>query len=462
MATVADTSGSDHLGTVVYFANTSEDVWPFIQAMSDEKQRAIEIEENAILADRDLFSLVDYSSIVFVTPQKLSTDFLAYFAEVSGGITPQILVPKEHTGRVSRDLLNDRKTFAVLREIGRKSPLTLLSYSSSKWFLSVVDELREAGVTVHLPQAPEEDAIWTVNLFGSKTGIRQLIQQLHVDEPLARMSEGFIMNGLTFGSKVAAALYLRGAGAVLKTQKGHAGSGVMILRKGELPTEFRALADAIKEKLSVDEYWRKFPMVVEEYIDTDESISGGFPSAEFRVDASGKTEFLYTCGMRVTAAGVFQGVEIHKDVVPADLQKTLETVGKAVGREYAQYGYRGYFDIDFALAKDGTVYVTESNVRRTGGTHVYHMAKKLFGADFLQKTFVLSNNTFRLPSKTRIDSFSDLHKRLKPLLFDPKTREGLILCGENLLVQEKMAYIIFGNDRERAVEIERKMIELLA
>ena len=42
--------------TTVYIFNLSEDVWPFISAMSDPTARKQEIEENADLGDRDLFS----------------------------------------------------------------------------------------------------------------------------------------------------------------------------------------------------------------------------------------------------------------------------------------------------------------------------------------------------------------------------------------------------------------------
>ena len=50
-----------------------------------------------------------------------------------------------------------------------------------------------------------------------------------------------------------------------------------------------------------------------------------------------------------------------------------------MGEQYAKAGYRGYYDVDFIAGRGGELFITESNVRRTGGTHVYAVASRLFG-----------------------------------------------------------------------------------
>jgi hypothetical protein len=105
--------------------------------------------------------------------------------------------------------------------------------------------------------------------------------------------------------------------------------------------------------------------------------------------------------------------------------------------------------------------VTESNVRRTGGTHVYHIAKELFGSDFLYETFTLSNNTFVLED-VRIDSYTQLESRLLPILFQKSKKEGVVIASANLLKHHQFGYVIFGNTKHRALEIEVEMERLLA
>lgn len=446
--------------TIVFFSNTSEDVWPFIKRIGDKAAREWEVEENALLSDRDLFALSEYERIVFVTPRQVSPEYLNYFQSIFGKKDIQVIVPKEHTGKLCQDVKEEYKTWKILLDLGKQEPLTLMSYSSSKWFLSLVDDLREDGAAVHTPQAPDQNSAWTVNFFGSKTGIRQLVQQVQVDEPEARMPTGFVVSGLQNGADIATARHMLNHGVVIKTQKGHAGVGVLIFRPNDLPKDFTLAREKILEILKKDHYWEDFPMVVEDFIDTDPTISNGFPNIEMRVDDDGKVQFLYPCGLRVTRQGNFQGVEIHSDIASPEIIDKMVRVGMALGKEYARYGYRGYFDVDFAMGKDGHIYVNESNVRRTGGTHVYHAAKALFGPDFLKKTYTLSNNNFVLPPGSP-RRFSQLIERLQPVLYSPNTKEGVLLCGENLLAQNKMAYIIFGHNNERADAIEEQMMALL-
>jgi len=132
--------------------------------------------------------------------------------------------------------------------------------------------------------------------------------------------------------------------------------------------------------------------------------------------------------------------------------------GFYIGEKYSQTGYRGYFDLDFIVARNGKVYVNESNVRRTGGTHVFETAKELFGKDFMYDVFVLSDNVLPLKKKY---SFGELLKLFKPILFSRKSKEGLVVVSENLLTQNKLAYIIFGRNKKRALETEEKMKNLL-
>ncbi len=446
----------------VYICNLSEDVWPFIEAITDPEKRRIEIEENANLSDRDLFTNSEESDLVFISPKPLQEDFVHYFKDLFGIRKLEVLTPKNHSGEICRDIFEDKQVFEQLVEHANYvKKLTLISYATSPQFLTLVNQLRDRGITVYTPESPEEEDAWTVNFYGSKSGIRQLAQQSVADEPDFLMSDGLICVNIVDAAKIAAKKYIKEDGVVLKTNKGHSGAGVLILRPGDLPTDYKACEEAILAILKQDAYWDKFPIVIEDLINVNTAVGGGFPNVEFKINKSGRIDFLYYCGLRVTKNGVFQGVEINEDVMNDRLMTRIMDMGFFIGEQYAANGYRGYYDVDLVAAKNGELYVSESNTRRTGGTHVYKTAFKLIGKDFLNDAYVLSDNTWQLPKGAR-PSLTQLLKHLQPVLFDKKTKEGMVIASANLLSQGQLAYIIFGQNEKHALEIEAKAHRLLA
>jgi hypothetical protein len=449
--------GTKPFGPTVFISNLSEDVWPFIQNISDPVAKTTEIEENANLADRDLFTLAGEDRIVLITPKPISDEFLTYYKEVLGKKQIEVLVPATHSGKICEDIQKDPKIMDTLVTIANSHRrLTLIAYSTSLYFLELVRVLRAKGLTIYTPESPEEIDGWTVNFFGSKSGIRQLFQTGRAEEPDLIMPTGYICFGIEDAAKIAAKMYLKEKGVVIKTNKGHSGLGVLIFREGDLPNDYQQLQDAVLAKLKTDAYWNIFPIVVEEFINVNSGVGGGFPNVEFKILKNGRVEYLYFCGMRVTKEGIFQGVEINDDVISDRIEAQMIDTGFYIGEQYAKNGYRGYFDIDFIMAKNGTVYANESNVRRTGGTHVYETAVELFSKDFLYDVFILSRNVFPLPENKKF-TFSQIKELFTPILYNKNTKEGLVIVSENLLVQNKLAYIIFARNKRRAEELESQM-----
>jgi len=446
--------------TTVYIFNLSEDVWPFISAMSDAKAKLFEIKENADLGERDLFSCADEDNILFILPQQIDESFIKYYTELFGKRNIRIVVPQKHSGVICEDILEDDEVMAeIVNTANGSKRLVMTSYTTSEQFLHVVDELRSRGLTIMTPDAPEEEDSWTVNFYGSKSGIRQLSAVSRAAEPDLIMPEGIICMGIVDAAKIAAKKYIKEHGVVIKTNKGHAGSGVLLFEEGDLPMEYPICEQAILDVLKKDAYWGMFPIVIESFIAVNKAVGGGFPNVEFQILKNGKVDYLYYGGMRVTQ-GVFKGMEIGSDVVSDQLLARMIDTGFYIGEQYRAAGYRGYYDVDFVAAKNGQLYVTESNVRRTGGTHVYVVAEQLFGKDFLYRTYILFNNLYELPKK-KVYTFDQIHEMLSPILFNKSTGEGLVITCVSPLSTYRVGYIIFGANRKRAFEIEAKMDELL-
>lgn len=449
--------------TMVYIFNMSEDVWPFISGMSDTQSRKLEIEENAYLADLRLFLFADAdSNCIFISPTAMSDAFIEYFKSLCGVRNIRVLVPKtNHSGVISHDILGDGDIMRDLAIAAQSSKrLTVTSYATTIQFLDFVRELRKRGMTVYTPEAPEEEDAWTVNFYGSKSGIRQFAGQSGSVEPDFRMPHGLICVGIDDASKIAANKYLKEHGVVVKTNKGHAGMGLLIFRQGDLPENYNECERAIQALLKKESYWDKFPIIIESLIQVNPAIAGGFPNVEFKITKSGRVELLYTCGMRMSTSGVFGGIEISDDVLPERIATQIVDTGFFIAERYAEAGYRGYFDVDFMLAKNGQLYITESNVRSTGGTFVYTLALKLAGRDFMHTSYVFSNNSYDIAHVTH-PTFRMLKERLQPVVFQKSTSEGLIIMSESLLLMKKFAYMIIAKNKKRALEIEARMAELL-
>jgi len=447
---------------VVYIFNLSEDVWPFIAAMSDPHERQFEIDWNANLAERDLISIAEENEAIFVSPRPIHESFMKYYQNVFGDKHIEILVPKTHTGEICEDILRDDSIINRLIEAANTvRKLTLISYSASPQFFHLVDVLQNKGITIYTPESPDVSSAWTVNFFGSKSGIRQLAQKSGALEPDFKIADGLICSSTYDAAMIAANKYIKEDGVVIKTNKGHSGMGVLIFRPGDLPKEYKACEKAIHTILQKDSYWEKFPIVIEDLLNINATVGGGYPNVEFKIQKSGKIEFLYHCGLRVDTKGVYKGQELHESVITDRVTARIIDTGFFIGEQYAAAGYRGYFDVDFVAAKNGEIYVTESNARRTGGTHMYKAAEQLIGKEFMTDSYTLSNNDYELPNGIKL-SFDKVLEILAPILFNPKTKEGVVLASSNLLEQGKFAYIIFGKNEKRSLEIEAKMIRLLA
>ncbi|HSV94481.1 MAG TPA: hypothetical protein VLH94_00685 [Spirochaetia bacterium] len=456
-----DKPGGEKRERVIRIFNLSEDVWPFIDSFGDKKQQAWEINENANLADKDLFSMSEEFEFTFITAKPLDPSFVEYYRKLCMVRDLEILVPKKHTGLLCEDIANDMAIMKRLIRLGKEyKRLNIVAYSTSHQFLGLVEKLRDKGINVVTSEAPDKADAWTVNFYGSKSGIRQLIQTNRILRADLKMPNGVISSRIVDSARIAANKYVKEKGVVIKTNKGHAGAGVLIFREGDLPDKFETCEEEIIKTLKKNAYWEKFPVIVESLIKPNYKIGGGFPNVELFIRKDGEVEFLYCCSMRVDRNGVFAGIELGKNLLPKRITSRITDIGYLIGEQYSKDGYRGYFEVDYIAEKGGEVYISESNVRVTGGTHVYEAGKELVGRNFTKDSFALSNNMYVLPKKKKY-TFEKMLKMMDRILFSRKTKEGMVICSANSLRDGYLSYIIFGKNKRRAGVIEEEMKRLL-
>jgi hypothetical protein len=157
-------------------------------------------------------------------------------------------------------------------------------------------------------------------------------------------------------------------------------------------------------------------------------------------------------------SGVFAGVEITDEVIPQPYRDVLIEAGTLLGQQYAKMGYHGYFDVDSMLSTNGQLYITESNMRRTGGSYAYHVARRLLGSDFMKTHYIA---TQMVPFDQVLPSFDETGELCAPILMKRGGERGVVLTSVNLMKQQKVSYMVIGSDQDDALAIENQLLLLL-
>ena len=441
----------------IYIANMAEDVWQYLDTLPSNR-KAADIRGCDLTSDRELMSFLDTENFVLISPVVVDPLFIEYTNSLkpltaqAGKAILQILTPAPKTGQISLDITHDNNCLDAILSFSQKYQVNLESYTASSQFIGLVTYLKEKDSTIHAPLTPSADDKGVVDYFGSKSGLRHYYETHHLKCDSFSMPAGKVCANKIAAIAYAKSLYQSGLGVVFKTPKGHSGIGVVIVKKSESPVDFNPL---LKEP-----YWDQFPLIVEEYVPINHAVGGGTPNAEGFIDKTGQVQILYTCGMRMDQSGGFQGMEIGLDVLPQAIAAKLTDLGNFLGLQYAQKGYRGYFDIDGMIDDNGHLLISESNVRRTGGTHVFRLAQSLLGKDFARHHYLISNNYFPLQANTW--TLSRVLQHLSSILYNPVKKSGLIITGANTLQDNFLSYAILAKNKSEALAIEAEMKTILS
>jgi len=198
--------------------------------------------------------------------------------------------------------------------------------------------------------------------------------------------------------------------------------------------------------------------VVEEYIEAERGISS-CPSAEVFLSERGP-KVTYACDQIVTETGNFLGITLGKEALNKSIKNKINRISFLIGKKFWELGYRGFFDIDFVLSKkDNKPYIIETNMRRTGGTHVFDTARCIFGNDWENKAFILSQDSFCYGNK--ILSEKVILEKMKDILFPmDKNKKGIIVSIINKW-KPTLGFIIIEESADKALEVYFQMKEVL-
>jgi len=317
-------------------------------------------------------------------------------------------------------------------------------YAITPSFLNFIDKLQTCGLNVFVDNMPSKGRYDLVKYLDSKSGFRKEIEKLDVKCPkgyicqttdeLKNMIDWFKTNERPF---------------IIKADQGESGWGLILVN------DLQTATNSLINQVSTETIWLNGSCIVEELVDIDESMGSCSPSAELFVTDS-EVKITYICS-QIVVNGEFQGTVVGKGAIPPDIAKQIKEPALILGEHFQSLGYRGIFDIDYVISKTGEIFAVETNARRTGGTHVYDLAKKLFGADFENHSFI-SNDHFEYSE--RIKSIAELLEKTSKHIYSKDNKMGIIIT----LINETdriLGYVAVGEDVEMATNIANGFKNLL-
>jgi len=314
---------------------------------------------------------------------------------------------------LSTGIVEDASLFSRLVDLLIENPgSTVSAYCATPQFAQLMRQLDLRGCKFNTAEVLSPKGLSLQSYLDSKAGFRSEASKLVA----LNIPEGFVCSDLSAVERSLIWFNSRSKACAIKSNRGESGWGTLMITPDQTPQ--RALA-TLNAAIQQDIIWHHLPFVVEEWIPARRPFS---PSVEVLVTEAG-AQVLYSCAQIVTEQGEFRGIVMGPNSVAAQIREEIEHVGRVLGNHYYKLGYRGYFDADFVVSDAGTVYALETNMRRTGGTHVFDFARAMhFSFD---RTHLVSEDSLHPAAPIR--NATDMWHRYSDLLFAPARRSVGIL-----------------------------------
>jgi hypothetical protein len=429
----------ENLETIV-LANTAEAFSAPIGYIDDPDKRRERVRIENVLSQRAFFWGGDNKLVV--TPTSIPVELLQYNSRILGLNNTVNRSPSYRTHVLSENIVQDGDFLDEVEAVIKNNPnIKITSYAHTSELSGLIKHLRQRGVVFDSTEQPNQGE-QLASYLDSKSGFRRVSSLIEG----VLLPYGVICADFSAVDVEIMRFQQRLTPYIVKANEGESGWGLYIGKD----MQTRASGDFN------DGIWKSAPYVVEEYIDLDKTRGGGSPSTELYVSPD-SVEVTYNCAQLFDKEGEFSGIALGKDILDAELEQRMERMSLAIGRKYRDLGYRGYFDVDFAVSKDDQLYALETNTRRTGGTHVFDLAKRLFGNDW-QRYVLHSNDSFNygpdnIPAAEVLDKLNDI---LYPI---QGRKEGLVI---SLLDQTMpiMGYVLIGEEAQAVAELQVQLLDI--
>jgi hypothetical protein len=379
---------------------------------------------------------------VLVIPSPMKKAFRSYCLELIGLPDSAVTVidtPAPFTTPLAT-YFSDRNQFSRLKAAIQSGDYVLDSFGPD---LPTIDLAGSLGIPLHgydrLPSASVMAIYYQIN---TKAGFKKLAAELGLP-----VLEGRYCTSADSLYKLITSGFADARQYKIKLNRGSNGYGHVDIDLAKFNNG--DLAEYIRQKLgAVGE--QPYSYVLEPYIPFIDS-----PSVEMHISASGPV-ITYTCSMRVPG-GAFTGMLTPPVQDEHETQGRLEQYGMTFGKYLHQHGVYGFCDVDAGLTADGKLVLTETNLRRTGGTYLDILLRRLIGENYTATHTWLADSR---PLRDRL-LFEDVLARLNKqnLAWDREKKRGVIVTGDTLSFDNRLRYLCVGDSASDVLAQEKSLAE---
>ncbi len=397
---------------------------------------------------------------MLVTPVAINNDFIKQTCELAGWKNVMNVFPESASQSICEDIVNDKVLSKKIISAIKENPKTeIIPYLNSPQFYKLITCLKEKKLKFSTPETTDPKNKFIEEYYHSKRGFRHLWEQA-VDKKLPiKITPGFICENKEEAAMAAHWFRNRKIDFVIKCNRGVQGIGVhMIDYKNSNYSDDDFEHDI--NKIFKNDYWDDSSIIVEEKIEVDKNKFGGSPSVEIRITKDGKVKEEYPCEQILAEDGkTFLGVGINPALHNSKHIRVAFKALKQIGKYLAKFGYRGYMDMDLVISKDDKVYAVESNLRRTGGTHINEIAKTILGPRYSRRYHLLATDLEL--NKRKKFNFEKINKLMADVLFDPVNKKGVIFVNADMLEVDNLFVLVVGRSFGEITEVINKLKKLI-
>jgi len=438
----------------IYLSNILEGNYRSYQSLPSKK-RIYWNRYDFMEANRALFYNNDHKAIITsypINPQHFSNSLkIMNWKQVIN------LTPKQPSASICEDCLADKQLYLKLIELIKKNPgIGLIPYRATLEFYKLIFHLAKKGLNFTTPETVSQKQEFIVNYCHCKRGFRHLWSKalgglnLNINIP-----QGFICGNKEEAIEAGWWFQQQNRSFIIKYNKGTQGIGLIFNYTNKLVKDKNKFIAHFRSILT-DKIWHEPCIIVEELIKADKKRLGGSPSIEFYINQSGQVIPSYASEQLLADdKKTFMGVYIHPKLIKHQHIQTAFKAGKIFGQELSRLGYRGYYDVDLVISPENKIYAVESNLRRTGGTHIHEAACSLLGKNYLEKFHVIGEDVV-LPEKLELD-YQKCLNLLKGLEYHKQNQFGFIFCNPDMLAVNIANLIFIAKTRNQVFNLKKEV-----
>lgn len=373
---------------------------------------------SADLNDMALFWSGDNKLVI--TPNPVDGLFLADICTLLGYENLQVICPSKRSFSICDDIADCQEIFHTLYEtLKSPAPPQVITWGATKQFYGLLDRLHLTDRSSIAVEVPDYDKFWVALYLESKSGCREFCQGIQRQIPDLHMPEGFICSSKDLALDALAYFALQGRAFVLKANWGTGGFSMLRVTQSELDQDIDQLRQNLARRMRFDHYWDQCPVILEEFISVP---SADWPRAltiDFLIAPDGNITLIGKGVMLMRRDCLYAGISTGRGALEASVEDRMEMIGHRVAQAMAEFGYKGWFDLDFVVDQNSQLYLTEINARRASPAHVFGIAQRLAGTEWATKCGLYANDHLPLQGACNPDyaliresffKFNDSHR----------------------------------------------------